>query len=253
MQRSDEHYRFGYWTNFHGHFCPVAVKWIEKHNTSAKMIRHRLPRDPPIGNAHHNLDLTFHFLPIDHRSAREAGVTDLVDVGDWSDEPRKIFETEATTVNFSRRGVDDDRLAIGVHVSKDRRRFVRRLLDTRQFILRRFHLPSCSACSRASSWLQPPPKLKSSRLRMSHGLRTILDRREKMRLRFARLGLSVFITLCVTSPNYELWEMLATKQSVDLLLDPEREFFPPPLRDVKPPDNSGRALDTERDEYQCIA
>jgi PAS domain S-box-containing protein len=31
---------------------------------------------------------------------------------------------------------------------------------------------------------------------MSHGLRTIVDRREKMRLRFARLSLFVFISLC---------------------------------------------------------
>lgn len=46
---------------------------------------------------------------------------------------------------------------------------------------------------------------------MSHGSRTVVDRREKMRRRFARLDLVVFISLCYHR-NYELREVVATKQ-----------------------------------------
>ena len=58
---------------------------------------------------------------------------------------------------------------------------------------RRFHLPSCSACSRASTRLQPAARLKSFKLKTSHGLWGGVDRREKIRQRFPRGDLLVFI------------------------------------------------------------
>ena len=61
----------------------------------------------------------------------------------------------------------------------------------------------------------------------------MVERREKMRQRFARLGLFVFIACLFVDKRYELRQTLAMKQSVDLLAHPEREFVAPLSRDAK--------------------
>src|SRR5215813_2093662 len=95
---------------------------------------------------------------------------DLFDLLDGSDESRKILEAQATAVNFRHRRIYNDRLTIGVYVDPHACRLSRRLVNARQLMLRRSHLPNCCACSRAITWLRPPPKLNCSMLRMSHGL-----------------------------------------------------------------------------------
>src|SRR5215831_4282731 len=104
---------------------------------------------------------------------------DLFDLLDGSDESRKILEAQATAVNFCHWRIYNDRLTIGVHVDPHVCRLSRRLVNARQFMLRRSHLPNCCACSRASIRLKLSPKLNCSMLRMSHGLCAMVERREK--------------------------------------------------------------------------
>ena len=68
-QRSGKHYRFDDGTNFHSHSCSAVVERVEKHDTDAKMIGHRLPCDPAVRNAHDYPDLACHFFAIDDRRA----------------------------------------------------------------------------------------------------------------------------------------------------------------------------------------
>jgi len=68
-QRSGKHYGFDDGTNFHSHSCGAVVERVEKHDTDAKMIGHRLPCDPAVRNAHDYLDLACHFFAIDDRRA----------------------------------------------------------------------------------------------------------------------------------------------------------------------------------------
>ena len=76
-ERSGYQYRLDDRTNLGCHFCRVTAEWIKKYDADAEMVRDTLPRDPPVGNAHHDRDNSFHFLAIDHRRTREACVIDL--------------------------------------------------------------------------------------------------------------------------------------------------------------------------------
>ena len=79
---SGEHHGLDVRTDFHGHLCGATDKRIEKYNTYAKTIGLGLPCDAPVGDAHYDLDVAFHFFAIDNRGAGEVCVVDPVDLGD---------------------------------------------------------------------------------------------------------------------------------------------------------------------------
>ena len=92
-ERSGQHHRFYDRTNFHSHFCGAAEKRIEKDDADAEIIGNGLPGDAPVRHAHNNLYLACDFFAVDDGRAGEARIIDSVDLGNGSDEARKVLET----------------------------------------------------------------------------------------------------------------------------------------------------------------